>query len=160
MIFKGFIRSSDQKLTNWYLEFPADTHERMGLPRNSRVLIEFNGMIMHRALRSSSNGYDYIGLTGAFLKKHKLVEDQSIEVSLKEDISEFGMDFPEEMQEVMAQDEEGSAMFYALNPGLQRGFLHYASSAKGVQTRINRALHIMNRLRELASEGKIKGFEP
>jgi len=154
--FPARVCYSEKRFGGWYLELDEGVHVQMGLPPNPRVLMLLGGDEIHRALRRSANGYDYIGLSIAMVKKQGWIEGQNIRIELKEDTSEYGMGFPEEMQEVMAQDEEGSALFARATPGIQRGFLHYVSSAKGIDTRIKRALHVMNRMRELAAEGKIK----
>lgn len=148
-------RNTHQKLAGWYLELPADAHDQLGLPPNSRVLVKLGGEVLHRALRSSKNGYAYIGLNGQLVKRHRLLEDGDVPVSLSADNSEFGMDFPEEMQEVLAQDPEGNELFMALKPGEKRGYLHYISSVKASQAKINRALHIMRRLRERREAGEL-----
>ena len=136
----------------WYLELPADANEALALPPNSRVMLSIGDITLHRALRKSKNGYSYLGLNQQTVKQLKLIEGAELEIRLSPDTSRFGMDFPEEMQEVMAQDPEGEALFLALSDGSKRGFLHYVSSSKNSQTRINRALHIMNRVRELRDE--------
>ena len=57
------------------------------------------------------------------------------------------MPMPEEFQEVLNQDEEGRQLFEQLKPGLQRSFLYYINTAKMVDTRINRSLQLIERLK-------------
>lgn len=154
--FPATVRYSEKRFGGWYLEFESGTHAQMGLEPNPRVLLQLKNEEVHRALRRSANGYDYVGLSIAMLKREGWKEDQKVKVALREDVSEYGMGYPEEMHEVMEQDPEGKALFESMTPGRQRGFLHYVSSAKGIDTRIKRALHLMQRVRELKAEGKIK----
>lgn len=139
----------------WYLELPVDAHEALDLEPNCRVLLHAGTLTMHRALRQSRNGYSYIGLNGESVRKLNLLEGSELEVSLEPDTSDFGMDFPEEIREVLAQDPEGEELFLAMTPGKRRGLLHYVASAKSSETRINRSLHMMKRLREMRDAGEI-----
>lgn len=150
------VRYSEKRFGGWYLEFDEGTHLQLGLEPNSRVLLQLSNEEVHRGLRRSANGYDYIGLGIAMVKREGWIEDQKIMAKLREDTSEYGMGYPEEMHEVMEQDPEGKSLFERMTPGQQRGFLHYVSSAKGIDTRIKRALHLMQRVRELEAEGRIK----
>ncbi|MDX5319602.1 MAG: YdeI/OmpD-associated family protein [Bacteroidota bacterium] len=153
---KGILRDSGVAIAGWYLEIPEDTHQKLNLEPRSRVMMTLGEDRLHRALRLSTNGYAYITVNLKLIDKYHLKEGATVEIGLEPDHSEFGMELSEEMVEVMEQDPEGKELFLRANAGVQRGFLHYISSAKGVQTRINRALHVMNRLRELKEEGKIK----
>jgi len=154
--FRAIARYTEKQFGAWYLELEEGASAKLNLPPNSRVVMRLGEEEIHRALRRSANGYEYVGLSIAMVKKMGIRENAEITIYLKADTSEYGMDFPEEMQEVMDQDPEGKDLFERANPGIQRGFLHYVSSAKGIDTRIKRALHVMNRMRELSSEGKIK----
>ena len=60
---------------------------------------------------------------------------------------------PEEMAEVLAQDEEGNRLFHALSPGKQRTLLYYAGQPKTSDTRLKRAVVFVEHLK--ANKGKI-----
>jgi len=154
--FKAIARYTEKQFGAWYLELEEGASAKLNLPPNSRVVMRLGEQEIHRALRRSANGYEYVGLSIVMVKKMGIRENAEVTISLKEDTSEYGMDFPEEMQEVMDQDPEGKELFERATLGLQRGLLHYVSSAKGIDTRIKRALHLMQRVRELKAEGKIK----
>ena len=79
-------------------------------------------------------------------------------VELVPDESEFGMPVPEELDELFAQDEEGFRRFCGLSPGKQRNIIHFVSSVKNSQSRIDRALKLINNLK-LLPEGKEKVSE-
>ncbi|MBI1221916.1 MAG: hypothetical protein GC180_04860 [Bacteroidetes bacterium] len=154
--FTGIVRYTGAEIGGWYLELEANSHEKLGIDPNARVMMELGEDTLHRGLRNSKNGYSHVALNKKLVDKYHLKEGMEVEIHLQEDRSEYGMDFPDEMREVMEQDPEGRDLFQRATPGLQRGLLHYVSSAKGVQMRINRALHLMTRVRELHAEGKIK----
>ena len=53
----------------------------------------------------------------------------------------------EELTEVLAQEPEAAARFYAMTPGRQRSLAHYVLSAKRVDTRIKRALELAYKIK-------------
>lgn len=154
--FQGTIHDSGAAIGGWYLELSADCPEQMGVAPNARVMMTMGEDTLHRALRNSKNGYTYITLNLKLVKKYHLKEGMKMEVELSPDKSEYGSEFPEELREVMEQDPEGKDLFMRANPGMQRNILYYISSAKGVDTRIKRALFMMHRVREWREEGRIK----
>lgn len=92
-------------------------------------------------------GNDYIIIVSkALIKKHKLMYGNPFKVAIRPD-PENGLLLPEELQEVLAQDDWGSSLFNTLLPGRQRGYIHYVRSAKTVDTRIKRALEIVEKLK-------------
>ena len=76
-----------------------------------------------------------------------------VRVSLHKDDSEYGLPMPEELAEVLAQDEEGNRLFHALTPGKIRTLLYIVGSVKHPDKRIARAIAIAEHLKENA--GKI-----
>jgi len=78
-----------------------------------------------------------------------------IKIQLTEDESTYGMPMPEELEEVLRQDEYGKMRFDKLTPGKQRNIIHYVGSVKSSSLRIDRALKLINNLTSLP-EGKEK----
>ena len=76
-----------------------------------------------------------------------------VSVSLKKDESQYGLPMPEELEEVLRQDEEGSRLFHALTPGKLRTLLYIAGHVKNTDARIARAVAIVEHLK--ANDGKI-----
>ncbi len=76
-----------------------------------------------------------------------------IDVVLEPDTSTFGMEVPEELEELLKQDPEGEARFLKLSPGKQRNIIYFVSGVKSSQLRIDRALKLINNLKAL-KEGK------
>lgn len=54
---------------------------------------------------------------------------------------------PEELEELLHQDEEGNRLFHALTPGKQRTLLYYIGSPKTADTRIYRAVAVVEHLK-------------
>lgn len=61
------------------------------------------------------------------------------------------LELPEELDAVLAQDDEGRKMWASFTRGIQRGLAHYVGSVKNVDSRIKRALEIVEKgkLRQL-----------
>lgn len=64
--------------------------------------------------------------------KFKLVNPEKVEL-------------PEELDAVLAQDDEGSKAWSKITPGLQRGIIHYITSTKNIDLRIKRSIQMVNR---------------
>lgn len=75
------------------------------------------------------------------------------EVTLKKDMSDYGLPMPEELLEVFRQDPAGKKLFHALTPGKQRTLLYIIGKVKDQEKRINRALVIVRHLSE--NKGRI-----
>ena len=76
-----------------------------------------------------------------------------VSVRLRKDESEYGLPMPEELEEVLRQDEEGNRLFHALTPGKQRTLLYIVGHVKNTDARLSRALVIVEHLKE--QRGKI-----
>jgi hypothetical protein len=83
----------------------------------------------------------------------KLKEGMTVQVSLKKDESEYGLPMPEELKELMELDTEGHRLFHALTSGKQRNLLFIIGSAKTTDTRLKRAVVVIEHLKK--NEGKI-----
>ncbi|MNL77434.1 hypothetical protein D3C87_2036140 [compost metagenome] len=76
-----------------------------------------------------------------------MVLGQKLNATVRKDDSEYGRDMPEELQELLAQDEEAKRLFENAKPVNQRAIIHYIASAKSVQVRIDRAIMMTDRLK-------------
>ena len=54
---------------------------------------------------------------------------------------------PEELSAVLETDEEATLVFEKLTPGKKRSIIHYIATAKQTDTRISRALKIVDFLK-------------
>ena len=72
---------------------------------------------------------------------------QKLHATVRKDDSEYGRDMPEELEELLAQDEEAKRLFENAKPVNQRAIIHYIASAKSVQVRIDRSIMMTDRLK-------------
>ncbi|TAE30965.1 MAG: DUF1905 domain-containing protein [Candidatus Kapaibacterium sp.] len=93
------------------------------------------------------------GNTGIMINKKirtklSIGEGSRLLVRLRADESEYGLEMPEELAELMNQDEDGSRLFHALTKGKQRTLIYVVSSVKNSERRIERALTVVAHLKE------------
>lgn len=102
---------------------------------------------MHAGLISAKK-YWFILLNQDLVKKLQLSKGQEVSITLKADISKYGMEMPEELAEVLTQDVEADRYFSDLTPGKQRSLIYIVAKVKRTQSRINKALAIAEHLCE------------
>lgn len=156
IVVSSIVSEIDQKLLQYILPVSNAEADIFAEGKSTRVLCTINGFEFPAALRPRKSGGYFIGLSKEKMKKARLMEGMSVEAHFRLDESEFGFPMPEEFVEVLNQDPEGKRAFESLPPGYQRGWLHYISSGKAVDTRIKRSLHIMEQAKEKASERQAK----
>jgi len=83
------------------------------------------------------------------MKQIGVKDGEKVDVVLEPDESKYGMAVPEELQELFKQDKEGKKRFDLLTPGRQRYIIHYVSSVKNSQKRVDRAILLIENLKKL-----------
>ncbi len=119
-----------------------------------RVICILNGNLEFQcALMPKGDGHFFININKKIREKGKLQEGSQVEVLLRKDDSEFGLPMPEELAEVLKQDEAGNRYFQALTPGKQRNLLYISGQPKTSEVRLKRALVLIEHLK--VNNGKI-----
>lgn len=119
-------------------EVIAEAFKNQGV---KRVVCSVNDSVkLHVALLPSGKGTTFITLNKPFCKKHGLLLGQELNIDLEEDMSKYGMAFPEELEAVFDADPYGFEYFEELTPGKQRNLIHFVASVKSTDIRIRRAL--------------------
>ena len=133
-----------------YLEVPGEIVQQLGGKFNVRLLCTVNGSITFQTgLVALGQGSAYISLNTKRLKQVGLRHGDPVQVLLEEDTSPYGMEVPEELAELLRQDKAGQERFNQLPPGKQRYIIHYVASVKSSQLRINRAILLIENLKQL-----------
>ena len=146
------VEGVDQKLLQFIMPINKAEADILCDGKSTRVICEINGFEFPCALRPRKKGDYFVGLSKEKMKKAKLKEGMQITATFKLDNSEYGFTLPEEFAEILAQDEEGKRAFEACPPSYQRGWLHYITSGKAVDTRIKRGFYILEKAKEKAAE--------
>ncbi len=137
-------------LPGHYIEVTPEVVQNLGGKFKVRVLCTINDKLTFQGgLVALGGGSGYISINNKRLKQLGLQNGDNVQVKLEPDDSEFGMEIPEELTELFNQDEEGKRRFDMLLPGKQRYILYYIAGVKSSQLRIDRALLLINNLKQL-----------
>lgn len=137
-------------LPGHYIEVPPDVVQQLGGKFKVRLICTLNGKLTFQGgLVALGGGSGYISINSARLQRLGAKPGDEVRVRLEPDNSEFGVDIPEELAELFAQDDEGKRRFELLPPGKQRYLISYVASVKSSQLRIDRALLLVNNLKQL-----------
>ena len=150
--FKTYIDRFDKGMTFHYISVPAEIALSMAEKFPFRVICTIRNKDFPAAIVKHGIEGFVIQMGKQTLKKFEGVHGEEVEVTLKRDESEHGYEIPEEFAELLAQDEAGRAEWEKLTPGAQRSYLYYLNTGKSVDTRIKRALVILQRAREINAE--------
>lgn len=121
---------------------------------SQRVICTVNGeYTFHCALMPNGDEPRFINMTKAIRSKFKLEIGDEVSIELEKDESKYGFHLPEEMEELLYQDPEGSKLFHELTPGKQRSLLHIVGKPKSSNLRLKKAVAVLTYLKE--SNGKL-----
>ncbi len=127
----------------------AEAFKNEGVKRVVACLISDNGEHEYQCgLLPVGDGNTGIMINKTIRTKLSIGEGSRLLVRLRKDESEYGLEMPEELQELMNQDDEGSRLFHALTKGKQRTLIYVVSSVKSSERRIERALTVVAHLKE------------
>lgn len=130
-----------------YIPVPRDVARQIVTAGSRRVLATINGVVVDRAIQGGKEEDPYIVLGLAILRSVNAALGDVVIVELAPHPDPSAVELGEELEAVLAMDEEAAARFFAMTPGRQRGYAYYVTSAKRVETRIKRALDLAHKLR-------------
>lgn len=137
-----------------YVEIPATIVKKLGGLNKQRLHCTLNKKMQFPCgLMALREGMAYVSINKKRLNELELQVGDVIDVILEPDHSQFGMEVPEELEELLRQDPEGERRFLQLTPGKQRNIIYYISGVKSSNLRLDRALKLINNLKQ-APEGK------
>jgi hypothetical protein len=157
--FTTRVQQGDGSLSLHFIEVPIEIAESLSQKFPARALVTIHGATFHGGVLRRKDGYYLIQMGKATLKKIKAIHNDLVEVKIEADQTTYGYELPEEMEALLEQDEDGRKIWEALNPGMKRSLLHYVNSAKSVDVRIKRSIHILKRAEEIQAERKKKGLK-
>lgn len=121
---------------------------------DKRVVCNLNGTLEYQcALLPFGDGQYVITVNKKTQTKLGLKLGSKVHIGLRKDESEYGLPMPEELAELLAQDEEGNRLLHALTPGKIRTLLYLVGQPKTSDVRLHRALVVVEHLKE--NQGKI-----
>lgn len=132
------------------IPFLENGHQRV------KVVAEFrdNTTEFHAALQKDKNGLIRITFSQQLQKKLGVFPNDYFNIQLSEDNTKYGVEMPEELDEVFKLDEEAFNAFEKLTDGRKRSLIYTILRYKNSQTRIDKSLIITNNLKKGISNPK------
>lgn len=154
MEFTTTLQKFDSPLWGFHIMVPDAAAAPFLEEKEKRVVCTLNGSEEFQcALMPRGDGSYFININKKLREKLKLKPGSTVTASIRKDESEYGLPMPEELAELLTQDEEGNRLFHALTPGKQRNLLYIVGTPKTSETRIKRAVVCVEHLK--ANGGKI-----
>jgi hypothetical protein len=111
-----------------------------------------NGIPFALAPQYQKDGGRFFTVNASLKKLARIKDGSKVEVSFRL-VDPDLLDIPEELEAVLAQDEEAMTAWNNLTIGYQRSLILYVTSVKNVDSRIKRSLELV----EKAKFGKLTG---
>lgn len=153
--FASILELSTNKLWGCHFAVPQVVAEAMPMrDQTRRVVCVLNDKIEWQcALLPRGDGSYLITVNKKLQTTLRIQPGSPVRVSLRPDESEYGLPMPEELAELLAQDEEGHRLMHALTPGKLRTLLYIVGKPKTSDKRLQCALVIVEHLKQTG--GKI-----
>lgn len=124
------------------------------LPKSRcRVKGKLNSTPFSLAIQYRKAGRSFITVSQKLCKEAGLKIGDRVQVSFRL-VDASKVDVPEELAAVLEQDSIGKAAWDKITTGLQRSLIVHINSVKNVDSRISRALFIVNKAKTGAYESK------
>lgn len=136
-----------------YLEVPQEVVQQLGTLKIRLHCTVNQTLTFQCGLMALGEGKAYISISKKRMQQLGLALHDTATVALEKDDSAYGTDMPEELNELLHQDEEGNRRFQLLKPSVQRYVLNHVSAVKSPQLRVDRAITLIENLKTLP-EGK------
>jgi hypothetical protein len=155
--FKAVLSSVKGNLIHRAVFLPQDIVEALPAGR-VRTKGTINGIPFALAPQYKKEGGRFFSINASLCRAAKIKEGDRVEVFFKL-VDPDLVDIPEELEAVLEQDEKGKKVWESLTKGYQRSLIHYITSVKNVDSRINRSLELVEKakLGLLASQKKKNG---
>jgi len=146
--YKTQVSQYESNLWSVYIPVPNDIAESFLQSEAKRVICIINKSLrIHCAILPMGNGNHFMLLNKENRKKLMLNIGDEIDIILEPDTSKYGIALPAEMEELLLMDEEGSEVFHKLTPGKQRSLLFIIGKPKSTETRLKKAVVIIDYLK-------------
>lgn len=152
--FTAVLEKFNSNLWGHHLSVPDAVAQVFVANNTKRVVCTLNETAeFQAALMPKGDGSWFININKTLRDKLGLKIGTPVRVALRKDESDYGLPMPEELAELLLQDEEGNQIFHALTAGKQRTLLYIVGSVKSPELRLNRAIVVVEHLKE--NSGKI-----
>lgn len=124
------------------LSFITEGHKRV------RILAKHRGrsISFHGAIHKWNENY-LLSFGKRYQKELGVVPTDKIEIAFFVDTSKYGVDMPEELEEVLLTDHAALQIFESFTDGKKRGIIYSIARYKNSQTRIDKSLLLCENLK-------------
>lgn len=139
-------------LDKYHLYVPSEIVEEFPKEKRNRFKIKFRHqekeLEVFAALRKDKNRGDYrMMFSKGNQQKLNLFQNDYFEMQLLEDTSKYGVEMPEELEEVFKFDPEAFAIFESQTDGKKRSIIYFIKRIKNIQTRVDKSLILCDNLK-------------
>ncbi|TBN04810.1 hypothetical protein EYD45_05995 [Hyunsoonleella flava] len=139
-------------LDQYHIYIPEHIYKSFAKAKLSRVKVmasfQSKTIEFYAAVKKDKNTDDYRIMFGKRLQKELgVLQNDYFEMQLFKDESKYGVDIPEELEEVFKSDSEAFTVFETLTAGKKRSIIYAISRFKNSQTRIDKALIVCENLK-------------
>ncbi|MCZ6757828.1 MAG: YdeI/OmpD-associated family protein [Bacteroidetes bacterium] len=142
-----------------YVPIPMEMADALKEAGVRRVLATLNGYTLSRGIQGRKDGEKYLMLGRTILRDIGANYGDTVMVSITPDPEPDRIELCDEFASALKQDDEAFTRFETLVPSHRRGLNYYVDSAKRADTRIKRALEVVNKLRTYTLYGDLKKEE-
>ena len=156
MRFKTYLAKfskSDSKVYSLHLPIPESVAKEIIEKKSKRVRCELNSQETITTGLMPSKKYWFLLINQDLQKKLQIQIGDEVDVEMTPEVSKYGVEMPEELQATLDQDTLAAEFFDLLTPGKQRNLIYLVSKVKNSNSRINKALAIIDHLTEM--QGKL-----
>lgn len=152
--FKSTLARLDSSVWGLYFDIPKEVSDAFLEKGVKRFVYNLGGQkVIHRAMLPHGDGLYFLYVNKALMKEFRWPIGTELEITMKEDTSEFGMEMPEEFEEALMAFPDAAEYFNNLTPGKQRTLIYMVAKPKRVETKVKKAIQIVEYLEH--SGGKI-----
>ena len=128
----------------YFVQVPAEVKRQFAIKGTPRVIAAIGELEpFHCGLMPMKSGEGLIFINKERQKQLGLTPGDSITVTLSPDESEYGAPMPEELEGLLAQDDDAKRRFDALTPGKKRALMFAVDRVKGMERRIEMAVKLL-----------------
>lgn len=152
--FKAELTDFKSSLWGYHLPVPSSIVTKCFKAGIKRFVCDINGAHSFSCAFMPMGNNDYfILMNKPTVKKLNLKLGQSLDITITEDKSEFGMPMCEELEVMLQEDPEFDTFFRALTPGTIRSLIYLVGKFKSSDLRIRSGVVVADHLK--ANNGKI-----
>lgn len=135
----------ERKGAYYYIRVPADAVAKMPEQKRTRLLCTVDGSISYRCgLNHMGDGDFFIILSTKNLKTLGKQVGDTVSFVLTRDNNPLGVEMPEVLEALLAQDEDALAAYNRLTDGKKRSLIHYVTRIKDIDKQVKAATDFLS----------------